>query len=118
MVILNSDSSVVHLRGTRSLQAGELIVPRNELLTPSRLKALSNAGWSVVSSRPVKAGGFALLLQREMSDLDMPNDEDVEDDEEPPRHTNVVHKGGIRCPHYCNCVSEAVVEAMMKEIGL
>lgn len=133
MVVVNEP--LVQLRGKRMVQAGELVVPRNEPLTPNRLRRLAEQEWSIVSSRPTKGGGFALLLQREIVE--------EEEQEDPPSgfhyHTasdyvasywcadprcgakadtniEVEHKGTARCPNYCDCVSNAVIAAILEEV--
>lgn len=101
MVIKTDDSVTIEGLRTMAVQAGELKVPRNELLTPARLRMLALQGWSVVSARPLKQGGFSMLLQRELED-------ESEEDYEPIPKIIDIHVGSPRCPGYCNCISNAI----------
>lgn len=68
-----------------TLEAGEVIVRINDAVTPSRLHKLADDGWSITGASAAD-GFFKLNLVRY------------------PRAR--LHKGGPRCPAYCNCLIE------------
>lgn len=48
------------------IEAGELIVGKNDAIIPSKLKLLSDTGWSIQDAWREAGGGFRLLLTREV----------------------------------------------------
>lgn len=68
------------------MEAGEIKIGTDNVVTPDRLRLLADHGWSIASAWKLTSGGFNLLLTR------------------PSRSTtHVIHEGTLRCPSYCNC---------------
>lgn len=77
-------------------QAGELQVTGADVVLPTKLKLLADAGWSISDAWRQKDGGFRLLLLRPLSEVSK------------ERNLNSsLHKNTARCPDYCDCVSIA-----------
>lgn len=69
-----------------NMEAGEINVNIDNVVTPDKLRLLADHGWSIASAWKLSSGGFNLLLTRPMRSVD-----------------HIVHEGTARCPSYCNC---------------
>lgn len=82
---------LVQNRQEVTIEAGEVHVKKNDVIVPSKLKMMANAGWSIHDAIDVE-DGFILLLTRNVGPA--------------PGSVNLgVHEGTSRCPDYCNCLT-------------
>lgn len=121
-----TSSARIENTGPVSVEAGELKVPKGEILGPEKLKRLAKDGWSIYSSRPMRNGGYSLLLVKMEDRTRIPPKAKSKSAEEilyEYRTSNegeftgeidprVIHKGGPQCPNYCACVSERVIGSL------
>lgn len=84
------------------VEAGEIRVPQNDSVIPTKLRLLGAAGWAIADAWRLpesEGGGFNLLLVRHV-------DPDYREtmDREAEAKVLGVHAGTSRCPQYCGCV--------------
>jgi hypothetical protein len=81
------------------MQAASMKVRKNDVVMPSKLRMLADAGWSIRNTVKTR-DGFELLLTRPLAT-------EAEATWYEPS-TPSVHLGGARCPYYCNCLNHVV----------
>ena len=59
-----TESVVISNKQKAVVEAGELVIEKNDCIIPSKLRLLASAGWSIVDVCKDKNGGFSLLLTR------------------------------------------------------
>jgi hypothetical protein len=104
MPIVNKDMLSIKNKQKIVVEAGELRVPKDDTIIPTKLRLLGATGWNVVDAWRIpesEGGGFNLLLTRKV-------DPDYRQMLDREAEANILkeHAGTGRCPQYCGCMND------------
>jgi hypothetical protein len=80
------------------VEAGEILLTKDEMLTPVRLHKLASEGWSITHATGDKDFSKVFVVR-------WPKSKET-------KVTLGVHNGSSRCPQYCSCLVETGQEEL------